>query len=117
MSSSLSWSTYLKRWLLVGAASDRSRTGRTVWGIYYSLSDDLIHWEHRKLIREAEFVYSYECGDHDPIMYPSLLDDESDSRNFQTVDNDAWLYYTRLHYSNCTMTANRDLVRIPVSFH
>jgi hypothetical protein len=116
MSSSITWSAHFNKWLLIGAAFDRSRTGTTEWGIYYSLSDDLIHWDRRKLIRKAEFVYSYKCGDPDPIMYPSLLDHESSSRNFETVDEDGWLFYTRFHYRNCQMTSNRDLVRVPVSF-
>jgi hypothetical protein len=115
MSSSLTWSTYFNKWLLIGQAAEASPTGPT-WGIFYSLSDDLMNWTHRKLIREAEFVYSYKCGDRNPIMYPSLLDPNSQSRNFSTVGKSGWLYFTRLNYKNCEMTSDRDLVRVPVTF-
>lgn len=116
MSSSLTWSTHFNKWLLIGAASESSPTGRTAWGVFYSLSDDLIHWQRRKLIREVEFVYTYKCGDQNPIMYPSLLDPKSTSRNFATVGKNSWLYFTRSHYKSCKLTSNRDLVRVPVTF-
>ncbi len=117
MSSSLTWNTHLDKWVLVGAAGlydDRRR--EVVWGVYYSASDDLVEWERRKLIREAELPWTYECGDSNPILYPSLLDPRSRSRNFETTGRRAWLYFTRFHYKNCKMGANRDLVRVPVEF-
>jgi hypothetical protein len=117
MSSSLTWSTHLDKWLLVGTSGDWDPKRRmTVHGFYYSLSDDLIHWEHRKLIREAELTWTYECGDSNPVAYPSLLDPNSRSRNFETVGKRAWLYFTRLHYADCRHTSNRDLVRVPIEF-
>ncbi len=118
MSGSLTYSTHFGRWLLVGAAGvwDRSRR-EVVWGVYYSLSKDLINWEPRKLIREAELPWTYRCGDANPILYPSLLDPHSVSRNFETVGNRAWLYFTRMHYRDCKQTSDRDLVRVPVTFH
>jgi hypothetical protein len=116
MSSSITWSTHFDKWLLIGTSADRNRSGRYVRGIFYSLSDDLIHWQHRKLVREVELPWTYQCGDRNPIMYPSLLDPNSASRNFDTVDTHAWLYFTRLHYKDCKMTSNRDLVRVPISF-
>ena len=47
--------------------------------------DDLLHWEPRKLIREAELLQTYKCGDRDPACYPSVLDPRSGSRNFETT--------------------------------
>lgn len=117
MSSSLAWSTHFDKWLLIGTADDHTKTGRDSIGIFYSLSDDLIHWQRRKLIREVELLWTYRCGDRDPILYPSLLDPNSESRNFETVGKRAWLYFTRLHYKNCRLTQDRDLLRVPVSFH
>ena len=88
-----------------------------MWGFYYSLSDDLIDWEPRKLIREAELTWTYRCGDSNPVMYPSVIDPQSKSRNFETVGKTAWLYFTRNHYKDCKQTSNRDLVRVPIAFH
>jgi hypothetical protein len=117
MSSSLTWSTYYDKWLLVAAAGQWDpRRREVVFGIYYSLSDDLIEWEPRKLIREAELTWSYRCGDSNPIMYPAVLDPQSKSRNFETVGRTAWLYFTRNHYKDCKQTSNRDLVRVPIEF-
>ena len=85
-------------------------------GFFYSTSDDLIHWEPRRLIREAELTFTYECGDPNPVAYPSLLDPDSPSRNFETTGRTPWLYFTRMHYKDCKHTSNRDLVRVRVRF-
>ena len=85
-------------------------------GFYYSTSADLIHWEPRRLIHEAEMAYTYECGDPNPVAYPSLLDPDSSSRNFETTGRAPWLYFTRFHYKDCKFTSNRDLVRVRVRF-
>ena len=117
MHESLTYNTYLDKYLLVGIAGDAlpGRPG-TTWGIYYSVSDDLVNWSRRKLIREIEAVWTYECGDSNPILYPSVLDPESTSRNFETTGQRPYLYFTRFHYRNCVQTLNRDLVRVRLSF-
>jgi hypothetical protein len=115
MSLSLTYSTYFDKYLLVGTAGKYSpRKRKTVWGFYYSLSDDLIHWTQRKLIREAEMTWTYRCGDADPVAYPSVLDPSSKSRNFETTGRRPYLYFTRFHYSSCRQTLDRDLVRVPI---
>ncbi len=108
---------------MVGTASaqDRSRgevgsTDETISGIYYSLSDDLIHWTPRKLIMEVETRNTYKCGDPDPLAYPSIIDPDSSSRNFETTGKQVYLYFTRSNYESCQETLNRDLVRIPIEF-
>jgi hypothetical protein len=117
MTSSLTYNTYLKRFMLVGLAGAYSvDKKRTIWGIYYSVSNDLIHWSHRKLIKEEEIPSTYECGDRGPILYPTIIDPESRSRNFETVGQHAHLYYTREHYHNCQLTSDRDLVRVRITF-
>ena len=40
----------------------------------------------------------------------SLLDPESESRNFETTGRRPWLYFTRFHYEECRNVPNRDLV-------
>jgi len=117
MSESLTFNAYVNRFLLVGTAGTRdSTTGRVVWGIYYSLSDDLIHWTPRQLIMEAETPWSYQCGDPNPILYPAVLDPKSTSRNFETTGKQVYLYFTRFNYASCEESSDRDLVRIPIEF-
>jgi hypothetical protein len=100
----------------VGTAVERELDGETVSGIYYSLSDDLIHWTPRELIVEVESRQTYRCGDPYPVAYPSVLDPDSTSRNFETTGKRAYLYFTRFNYESCKETSDRDLVRIPIEF-
>jgi hypothetical protein len=117
MTMSLTFNTYFDKYLLVGPAVDYSaRKRRNLWGFYYALSDDLVHWSRRKLIKEAEIPQTYRCGDADPVQYPSVLDPGSKSRNFETTGRQPYLYFTRFHYSGCRQTLNRDLVRVPIKF-
>jgi hypothetical protein len=117
MSSSLTFSTYFGKYLLLGSSSTYDpRKRRTVAGFYYSVSDDLLHWSQRALIREAELPWTYQCGDADPVLYPSVVDPASTSRNFETTGRRPYLYFTREHYSACRETLDRDLVRVPIEF-
>ena len=112
MQESLTYNTYLDRFLLVGLSMARTQSGGDpVTGVYFSLSSDLIHWTSRKLLMEVESRQSFKCGDPDPIAYPSLLDSSSPSRTFETTGPRPYLYYTQFHYSDCGPTLNRDLVR------
>ena len=117
MSDSLTYNTYFGKYLLVGSNSAYdTRHRRTVYGFYYSLSDDLVDWSQRKLLRPGGLTFSYKCGDPDPILYPSLLDPATPSRNFETTGRRPYLYFTRFHYSGCRSTLNRDLVRVRLQF-
>jgi hypothetical protein len=117
MHDSLTYNTYLGKWLQVGIAADEvPGRGRAVWGIYYSTSDDLTSWSRRKLIREIETTWTYRCGDSNPILYPSVIDGNSSSRNFETTGQRPYMYFTRFHYRDCVQTLNRDLVRVRINF-
>ena len=117
MAQSLTYSTYFGKYLLVGVSGESVPSlNRNTWGIYFSLSDDLIHWSHRRLIAETELPWTFECGDRYPILYPSVLDHESTSRTFATTGRRAYLYFTRLKYPNCQPALGRDLVRIRIEF-
>jgi hypothetical protein len=116
MVESLNFNTYLDRYLLVGTAVERELDGETISGIYYSLSDDLIRWTPRRRIMEVESRQTHECGDLDPVAYPSVLDPGSTSRNFETTGKRAYLYFTRFNYESCKETFDRDLVRVPIEF-
>ncbi|MEM1378306.1 MAG: hypothetical protein AAGG69_13050 [Pseudomonadota bacterium] len=45
-------------------------------------------------------------------LYPTLIDHDSPSRNFETADEDMYLYFTRLN--NGQGGLDRDLVRVRV---
>jgi hypothetical protein len=113
MSESLTWNTYLDRFLLVSPGSAYSPTRkRSLSGFFYSTSPDLVHWSERRLLREVTLPWQFECGDSAPVAYPSVLDPDSKSRNFETTGRDPLLFFTRFHYSDCNQTLNRDLVRV-----
>jgi len=116
MVESLTFNTYLDRYLLVGTAVGLGRVGETVSGIYYSTSDDLVHWTPRKQIMKVESRNTYRCGEPDPVGYPSVLDPDSTSRNFETTGKRAFLYFTRFNYEDCRESLDRDLVRVPIEF-
>ena len=65
---------------------------------------------------EGESRNTYRCGDPEPIAYPSVLDPDSSSRNFETTGKRAYLYFTRYNYESCQETLDRDLVRVPIEF-
>jgi hypothetical protein len=118
MSQSLTYNTYLDRYVLIGPSGKRlpgKRRGVT-WGFYFSVSKDLIHWSDRRLIAQTELPWTHRCRDRDSVTYPSLLDPSSRSRNFETTGRRPYLYFTRIHYDGCRMSLNRDLIRRRVEF-
>jgi len=47
--------------------------------------------------------------------YPSIIDSQSSDENFGTASGRAYLYYTKFNLkSNCLLTLDRDLVRVPI---
>ena len=116
MVESLTYSEFLDKWVLVGSSQDLVPGRGRVVGFFWSVSDDLVSWSRRKLIREIEMPWSYQCGDPNPVGYPSVIDPSSRARNFTTTGAEAYLYFTRFHYRNCVQTLNRDLVRVPIRF-
>jgi hypothetical protein len=116
MTQSLTYSTYFNQFLLVGIARYSAELHKPVTGVYFSLSSDLIHWTQAKLLMEAEVPQAYHCGDPAPILYPSVLDPSSPSRNFTTTGSRPYLYFTRWNLAGCRRGLNRDLVRVPIEF-
>lgn len=115
MRDSVTYNAELGQFLLVGTSRGYDdRRKEWVPGIYYSLSNDLLHWSERSLVIEAPLVETYACGDPDPIAYASILDPNSPSRNFETSDGRVYLYFTRFNYAGCERTDDRDLVRVPL---
>jgi hypothetical protein len=117
MHGSLTWSTYLERFVLVGTAKlPVGRERRPSWGVAFSTSDNLVDWTPARLIRPITPPWAHRCGQRNAIAYPTLLDPSSRSRTFDTIGRTAHLYFTRQHYEGCRQTPNRDLVRVPVRF-
>lgn len=110
---SITFNTYLNRYVMVGISTDNFSSSREIWGVMYALSDDLIHWDRRTLLFEMELPWTYQPGDGNIYLYPSLIDPDSPSRNFETADDTAYIYLTRFYED---FHLHRDLVRIPVQF-
>ncbi len=114
MNESVTYNSYLNSFVLVGISADHL-DGRETWGYYYSFSDDLVHWTRRKLLVEMVLPWTVrDPGTDLSYLYPSLLDPDTSSRNFETTDNTAYLYYTRNNHGHGSL--DRDLIRVPVEF-
>lgn len=115
MADSLTYNTFLDRYVLVGLAdTPASSPGPKVSGIYFSTSRDLVDWTPRKLLLQAPRRQTYRCGDPLPIAYPSLIDPNSRSRTFATTGRRPFLYFTQLNYRDCRKSLDRDLIRVRV---
>ncbi len=109
----VSWNNHLQKYVLIGTSSDPARPAN-LYGFYYALSDDLITWERRKPLLEARLPWRA-ASPHDTVyLYPTLIDHDSDSRNFETTGEAAYLYFTRLN--NGPAGLDRDLIRVRVRF-
>ena len=66
-------------------------------------------------------LWNHECGDDDPLAYPSFLDPNSPSSNFETIGRRPFMFFTQFNYGynsgGCWMAHNRDLMRIGVEFN
>jgi hypothetical protein len=111
----LTFSSYFHKFILVGVEWDPV-TKNTVPGFYYSLSSDLIHWTTRSLLMQITLPYPRQCTDPNTGLYPSLLDPDSNSRNFESTDQQVYLFFTYERWNGCVLTLDRDLIRIPIQF-
>jgi len=124
MSSSLVYSEYLGKYLLVDLLNGQGRyapPAKRVPGIYYSTSENLVSWSAPKLLMEAEIAETHQCGDPNPVRVPSLIDHASAKRSFESIGQRSYLYFTRANMyagngGTCYLGLDRDLVRIPIEF-
>jgi hypothetical protein len=83
------------------------------WGVHFATSEDLINWTGRELLIELPGTYSVADSTSDLFYaYPSVIDPDSESMNFETSDGEAYLYLTRLNEGAYSL--DRDLVRFPI---
>jgi hypothetical protein len=125
MTESLTFNTHFGKYLLAGVSwKPDPESGVPLWGIYYSLSSDLIEWEERRLLAAA---HPYYLPVTDPerlhaILYPAVIDPASTDRNFGTTGRTNDLFFTVYHYridddGRCVVDGkNRDLVRLRFAF-
>ncbi|HWX46833.1 MAG TPA: hypothetical protein VNZ61_02100 [Roseomonas sp.] len=107
---SLTYSTRHKTWIAVLATTYKLREDqRPVRGFYYAQSDDLLNWTPLRRIMAAPLKPREEQMDYF-LYYPSLLDPDSKSRNFDTIDGARpVLLFTRTNLRNGKGSMNRDL--------
>lgn len=112
---SLTYNTYLDRYMWV-AEHSVWESGELVCGVYLTTSFDLIHWSEVQLI--AKTIGWCDTDPETPgllereqVQYPSIIDHEDSTINFERSGRTPHLYYT-LHNGGL----DRDLVRVPLTF-
>ncbi len=83
-------------------------------GVFISTSPDLISWSSPRLVWPVSVMGQQGCDNPWALAYPVLLDGEAPGRNFDSVGDEAWLYYARLWTEACGLTMKRDLMRVRV---
>ncbi len=90
----VTYNTYLGKYLMVLSGIYENQGNPLTCGIWYSLSDDLINWKKPKLIIKTKFDFFPDC---EPTTfkggYPSIIDHDSTSPNFETSGRTPYLYY------------------------
>lgn len=111
MSESIMWSDTLEAYVIVGGTHQPGDQSDTA--IFYSTSTDLIDWSPRRRLMDAPVPGDITLADTMPFLaYPVLLDHDSPSLNFDTIDDRFYLYATRFNAG--TSSLDRDLVRYPI---
>ncbi len=109
---SLTYNTFLERYILLGSGV-YGHQGVQTCGIWFSLSQDLLHWSPPQLLMPGKLPHP-PCDDGTPdgsLIYPSLIDHDDDTVNFERTGQTPHLYYVRWNQG-----LDRDLWRIPVRF-
>jgi hypothetical protein len=89
--------------LFVAASDDN--TAAQDHAVYVAASPDLIHWSAKTKVIPITLPSQAKCNGPLPLAYPSLLDPQSPSRNFETVGDRPVLF----------MTCSTSIIVIPVS--
>ncbi len=106
MCASISYNTYFGKYILIDFTVGEVN-GVSKYGFYYSLSNDLIHWSTKQFIMQVQQTWAAGGAN-----YPSLIDHNDVTRNFEQTGQSCFLYYTRWNSG----TYDRDLVRVPITF-
>ncbi len=85
-------------------------------GIYFATGVSLTRWSAPRLLIAGKTLYDDPCTSGGQIIsYPSLLDPQAKGRNYDDAGNSAYLFYALMKVKGCTITSQRDLVRIRVN--
>lgn len=115
--SSVVWSPARDSFLAITAATLRDAAGVPRAGVYWTSSPDLLRWSRPRLLRELPLLWRRDCAAPAAYAYPALLDADSPSANFETVDGGFWLYLARMPLEpGCRVGRSRQLIRLPVSW-
>ena len=110
---SLSVHSPSKKYVTIQFAPDK-RFGLS--GLYISTSSDMTHWGKPNLVASIESMLADEPVGRWHYNYFSLLDPNSDDRNFGTITDDPYVYYVRtdmsVGYKSATLMRRRVHVRI-----
>jgi hypothetical protein len=104
---SLTFNTYFERFIAVGTGVSGG-----VAGFYFSLSEDLIHWTPKQLLWAVPLAQSTNF-ETPYFAYPSLIDPDSPSINFDTSGQTPYMYFTRF---NGLDPMDFDLMRVRIEF-
>lgn len=100
---------YLPRYkLYVALAVERLK-------VVYRFSSDLINWGPARQLMKARPFGWWRPGKPGPKWYFSLLDPESSSRNFDTLERRPYIYYVKARTKgNKLLNRRRDIFRVPI---
>ena len=107
MCASLTFNTYFNKFMVVDYTVGEIN-GQLKYGFYYSLSDDLINWTAKRIIYQFNSSTWVAGG----LNYPSIIDHDDVTRNFERPDQTVYLYYTKWNSG-----LDRDLMRMSVTFN
>lgn len=84
-------------------------------GVYYSVSDDLIHWSAPVQLLDSKPMYVWKNSPNPPSFYYSLIDPASSSADYGISDSSLYLYMVQWRVSFGKMQSrSRDIVRVPL---
>ena len=117
---SLLWHEPSEQYIAIFSKSRRIKgSSADVVRVFFSFatSRNLTDWSDARDI--ISFDSSPECEKGlASVSYPSVLDPASQDRNFGTIGNSGYLYFTRFNsVKNCRVQMNRDLIRIPIQIN
>lgn len=111
------YSTYFEKYIMIFHSGYESG-GSMKEGVCYALSDDLVTWGTKKLMFLLNPIVnsSTNASGVDYGAYPSLIDHNDTTRNFEEIGQTAYVYYTKWNNTANPGDPNRDLIRVPVTF-
>lgn len=114
MHEAITYNTYLEAFVLIGLTAP---VGADALGIYYSFSQDLVHWTQAKLLDPIlQWPTATGPGQY-RMFYPGMIDHQSPSMAFDQSGKTAHVYFTDWNdQPPFPQGIDRDLLRVPIEF-